>query len=225
MVSSFGFKQQVGESLKLYPETGVFVVARTKHVDQVGRVMLQTQDPKQCLAQVQSHTAQQRTTGHQVWCKNKPDEKAVIQKKPVTQTAKDAKSSPAQPSCVTQSDQLLPAVTQTAAGLRGPPRPLLSSPLPVIVEKPGSSLLQTRKSRTQRQSAKLQSNKPSLPPVMEHSEIHSKAQSMAKSRLEKARCRLQGRIQQAMKLFGVKEISESQAKKTQVQLQTLKMWL
>ncbi|XP_028252465.1 nesprin-2a isoform X3 [Parambassis ranga] len=219
MFSSIGFKQQVGESPKLYPETGVLVVARTKHVDQVGSVMLQTQDPKQCLAQIPSHTAQQRTTGHQVWCKNKPDEKAVIQR--TSQTAKKANSSPAQPSCFTQSDQLLPAVTQTPAGLMGPPRPLLSSPSPVTAEKPGSSPSQSRKSTTQRQPSKLQSNKPSYPPVMEHSEVHSKAQSMAKSRLEKARCRLQGRIQQAMKLFGVKEISESQAKRKQKALKIL----
>lgn len=48
-------------------------------------------------------------------------------------------------------------------------------------------------------------------------EVHSKAQSMARSRLEKTRLRLQGRIQQAVRLFGGKDISGSQAKKKQVQ--------
>ncbi|XP_073348539.1 nesprin-1-like [Pagrus major] len=52
-------------------------------------------------------------------------------------------------------------------------------------------------------------------------EVHSKAQSMARSRLEKARFRLQGRIQQAIKLFGGKEISESQAKRKQRALKIL----
>lgn len=61
---------------------------------------------------------------------------------------------------------------------------------------------------------------------MVRSEVHSKAQSMARSRLEKARFRLQGRIQQAIKLFGGKEISESQAKRKQVQFQKkYKLWI
>ncbi|XP_063350729.1 nesprin-2 [Pelmatolapia mariae] len=67
----------------------------------------------------------------------------------------------------------------------------------------------------------IQSSKPPQPPVMVHSEVHSRAQSMARSRLEKARFRLQGRIQQAMKLFGGKEISESEAKKKQKALKIL----
>nr|XP_020459524.1 nesprin-1-like [Monopterus albus] len=67
-----------------------------------------------------------------------------------------------------------------------------------------------------------QSNKTSpLPPAVVHSEVHSKAQSMAKSRLERVRFRLQGRIQQAIRLFGGKEISESQAKKKQRALKIL----
>ncbi|XP_022621783.1 nesprin-1-like [Seriola dumerili] len=59
------------------------------------------------------------------------------------------------------------------------------------------------------------------PPVVVRSEVHSKAQSMARSRLEKARVHLHGRIQQAIKLFGGKEISESQAKKKQRALKIL----
>ncbi|XP_062267756.1 nesprin-1 isoform X1 [Platichthys flesus] len=59
------------------------------------------------------------------------------------------------------------------------------------------------------------------PPVMVLSEVHSKARSMARSRVEKARVHLQGRIQKAIKLFGGKEISESQAKKKQRALKVL----
>ncbi|KAM4713181.1 nesprin-2a [Anableps anableps] len=59
------------------------------------------------------------------------------------------------------------------------------------------------------------------PPLMSHSEVHSKAQSMARSRLEKARLRLQGRIQQAMKLFGGREMTESHIKKKQKALNIL----
>ncbi|KAM9703427.1 nesprin-2-like [Menidia menidia] len=66
-----------------------------------------------------------------------------------------------------------------------------------------------------------QSQTPPQPPAMVSSEVHSKAQSMARSRLEKARLRLQGRIQQAIKLFGGKELSESQAKKKQKALKIL----
>ncbi|KAK1889404.1 Nesprin-2 [Dissostichus eleginoides] len=59
------------------------------------------------------------------------------------------------------------------------------------------------------------------PLVMVRSEVHSKAQSMARSRLEKARSRLQGRIQQAIRLFGGREVSVSQAKKKQKALKIL----
>ncbi|XP_070706002.1 nesprin-2a [Pempheris klunzingeri] len=131
MFSSLGFQQHVetAHQTQSQPEAGLLVVAKTKHVDQIGNVMLQTQDPNQ------THRTKSRK--------------------------------------------------------RGQPSPV-------------------------------QSNKTSpLPPVMVRSEVHSKAQSMARSRLEKARFRLQGRIQQAIKLFGGKEISESQAKRKQRALKIL----
>lgn len=54
------------------------------------------------------------------------------------------------------------------------------------------------------------------PPVLSRGEIHSRAQSMARSRLEKAKRHLQGRIQQAIILFGSEEISVPQVKRKQV---------
>ncbi|KAM3861499.1 nesprin-2-like [Diretmus argenteus] len=59
------------------------------------------------------------------------------------------------------------------------------------------------------------------PPLMDRSEVGSKAQSMARSRLEKTRFRLQERIQQAVILFSGKEISEQQAKNKQRALRIL----
>lgn len=47
----------------------------------------------------------------------------------------------------------------------------------------------------------------------------ARAQSVTRSRLEKARCRVQGRIQQVIKLFGDKEISGAKAKRKQVQFE------
>ncbi|XP_071395750.1 nesprin-2-like, partial [Centroberyx affinis] len=60
------------------------------------------------------------------------------------------------------------------------------------------------------------------PPVMVRSEVHSKAQSMARSRLGKARFRLQEHIQQAITLFSGKEVSEWQAKRKQRALKILR---
>ncbi|XP_037837524.1 nesprin-2 isoform X2 [Kryptolebias marmoratus] len=59
------------------------------------------------------------------------------------------------------------------------------------------------------------------PPVVVRSEVLSKAQSMARSRLEKARVLLQGRIQQAVNLFSPREMTESQVKKKQKALKVL----
>ncbi|KAK2855974.1 hypothetical protein Q5P01_004709 [Channa striata] len=53
------------------------------------------------------------------------------------------------------------------------------------------------------------------------SEVHLKGQLMARCRLEKARLRLQGRIQQSIQLFVGREISDSEAKKKQRALKIL----
>lgn len=224
------------------PEAGLLVVARTKHVDPTSNIKLQTQDTNQFSLQIPSQTPQQRTRGLQVRPKNYTHSQSAkgetviviphveIQMLPqsVNKVESEAMIQPqsfsifhAPASSPSQNDQLLP---QAPVGPKSPKSPLLSKPIPSTVteEKTGSSPSQTHKflpkSRTREQPITAQSNKTSQqPPVMVRSEVHSKAQSMARSRLEKARFRLQGRIQQAIKLFGSREISEAQAKKKQVQ--------
>ncbi|XP_042359998.1 LOW QUALITY PROTEIN: nesprin-1-like [Plectropomus leopardus] len=231
MFSSLGFQQHIetAHQTQRQPEAGFLVVARTKHVDQIGNVMLQTQDPNQASPQ----TPQQKSRVPQGWPKTQDvytqDEPAIViphvriqtlpqplkelvphTHSPLNEPVKAAESEPmiqpqpfskflAQASCPSQNDQPLPALIQT---------PVESSP---------PSQTHTPVSRIKGQPNILQSDKASpQPPVMVRSEVHSKAQSMARSRLEKARFRLQGRIQQAIKLFGGKEISASQAKRKQV---------
>ncbi|XP_044232894.1 nesprin-2-like isoform X4 [Thunnus albacares] len=257
MFSSLGFRPHVGEAPEKQPpletahqmqkqaQAGLLVVARTKHVDQVGNVKLQTQDPKQHSFQISSPTPQQRTRGLHGQPKNYTHSQSTkqsvivvphvkIQMLPQSVNKVESEAMirsqsffkfPAQASSSSQNEQPL---TQTPVGPKSPKSPLLSKPTPSTVteEKTGSSPSQTHKfqpkSRTREQPNTSQSSKTSLqPPVMVRSEVHSKAQSMAKSRLEKARFRLQGRIQQAIKLFGGKEISEAQAKKKQRALKIL----
>lgn len=257
MFRSLGFKRHMGEEVhRTQPETGLFVVARAKHVDQTGNVKLQTQDPSQLSPQIPCNTHQHRTTDFQGWPKNQHmntlDETTIVispveiqmlpqpLREPVphfhsflAQSVKEAESKPviqpgsfseshAQASSLGQDHQPLPSLTQSAVGI-----PSQKSLLPskhvtgtVTEEKESSPPSQTHKSKSRIRGLPntLQINKTSpRPPVMVLSEVHSKAQSMARSRLEKARVHLQGRIQQAIKLFGWKEISESQAKKKQVQ--------
>ncbi|PWA27935.1 hypothetical protein CCH79_00000556 [Gambusia affinis] len=97
------------------------------------------------------------------------------------------------------------------------PQPVM---VPVQTESPAAGSTEI-KSRTASQPNTTQGQTHTQPPLMIHSEVHRKAQSMARSRLEKARLRLQGRIQQAMKLFGGREMTESQIKKKQKALNTL----
>nr|XP_014270043.2 nesprin-1 isoform X9 [Maylandia zebra] len=243
MFSSLGYKQEVGEfpknqpavetifRTKKQPEIGLLVVARSKHVENIGNIMLQSQHSNQLSAS----TPQQRTRDLQGKLHDEKDiitPKIVTSYPPVTyiqshflQSAKEAESklliqpqsfSKSHPlaSSFSENDQPLPATTQTS--IKGK---FSESPVPA---KYGGSLpcqFQTKHKNTGPSS--IQSSKPPQPPVMVHREVHSKAQSMARSRLEKARFRLQGRIQQAMKLFGGKEISESEAKKKQKALKIL----
>lgn len=242
MFSSLGYKQEVGEfpknqpavetifQTKKQPEMGLLVVARSKHVENIGNIMLQSQHSNQLSAS----TPQQRTRDLQGKLHDERDiitPKIVTSFPPVTyiqshflQSAKEAESelliqpqsfSKSHPlaSSFSENDQPLPATTQTP--IKGK---FSESSVP---PKYGGSLpcqFQTKHKNTGPSS--IQSSKPPQPPVMVHREVHSRAQSMARSRLEKARFRLQGRIQQATKLFGGKEISESEAKKKQVRYQT-----
>ncbi|KAF1376843.1 hypothetical protein PFLUV_G00215650 [Perca fluviatilis] len=237
MFSSLGFLRHVetAHQTQRQPEAGLFVVARTKHVDPIGNVMLQSQDPNQASPQIPPQMPRRRTRDLQGRPKtqhaNTQDEPAIVIPHvkiqmlpqplrrpvpyihaPLAQTVKEAESEPmiqpqsfsishAQALSRSQNDQLLPALTQTPVGPKCPESPVLSkhvtSPVPESV-------------KTSPQ-----------PPVMVRIEVHSKAHSMARSRLEKARFHLQGRIQQAIKLFGGKAISESQAKRKQRALKIL----
>ncbi|XP_033991567.1 nesprin-2 isoform X3 [Trematomus bernacchii] len=224
MFCSLGFLQHVETSRKTpgEPEAGLFVVARTKHVHQIGNVMLQNQDP--CLAspETPSFTPQPRMTGLRGWTKNQPvntnDKPTIVitqaEPEPVIQLFSKSNT---RVSCPSQKDRPLPARIQTPVGPKCAKSPVLSKH--VTSPDPKS---QTSTTRIRGQPNTVQSDTTSPKPlVMVRSEVHSKAQSMARSRLEKARSHLQGRIQQAIRLFGGREVSVSQAKKKQKALKIL----
>ncbi|KAM6915050.1 nesprin-2-like [Xenentodon cancila] len=199
--SNIGFKEQVGEfpewrpafknacQPQKQPETGSgsYVVARTKHVSQIGHVTLQAPGANQ----TPPHASQQNTRDRQglkIQPVSTKDEKG-------TAAAQEDSSVTSLPLLAPKSQGDQPAVTQTW-NIK-------------------------RKSRAGAQAKSSQTPTSAQPPVLIHGEVHSRAQSMARSRLEKARLRLQGRIQQAIKLFGGKEFSESQVKKKQKALNIL----
>lgn len=253
MFGSLGFLQHVEAAHQTHrqPQAGLFVVARTKNVDQVESIKQQTRDPAQVSPESPSQT-QQRTRelqgGPENQHMNTQDEPTIVTPHvpvhilpqplvepgphtPVAQTVEEAQpelmiqpesvsKSHAQASSPSQNDKLGPALTEAPVGPKRPQSPVLFKHItsPVSEGKGSSSPSQSQTSRIRGQPKSLQSNKTCpQPPVMVRSEVHSKAQSMARSRLEKARFRLQGRIQQAIKLFGGRDISESQAKRKQVQ--------
>ncbi|KAM9339272.1 nesprin-2a [Symphorus nematophorus] len=241
---SLGFLRLVetAHQTQRQPEAGLLVVARTKQVDQIGNVVLQ--DPNRVSPESPSQTPQQRKKALQGWSEKQhmttqDDPTNVIPHvqiqipqpvrepgphSPPPQTVRVVEpiiKFHVQASSQSQNDQLPPALTQTP---KCPKSAVLSKQAtsPISEEKESSSPSQTPTSRIRGQPNTLQSNKTSpQPPVLVRSEVHSRAQSMARSRLEKARSRLQGRIQQAIKLFGGKDISESQAKKKQRALKIL----
>ncbi|XP_062293145.1 nesprin-2 isoform X5 [Scomber scombrus] len=250
MFTSLGFRRHVGEApeqtahQKKQAEAGLLVVARTKHVDQIGNIKLQTQDPRQLSSQIPSQIPQQRTRGLQgpgpksyTHSQNTGGETIIViphvQIQMLPQSVKKVESEAMIqplpfPQFHTQALSQSQNEQQAPVGPRSPKSPLLSKPTPSspTEEKTVSSPSQTHKFqpkfRTRDQPNTPQSSKTSPQQlVMVRSEVHSKAQSMARSRLEKARFRLQGRIQQAIKLFGGKEISEAQAKKKQRALKIL----
>lgn len=204
MFSSFGFQRHVetAPQTQTQSKAGSFVVARTKHVEQIGNVVLKTQDPK---PETPSQTPQRSTRG--------------LQGRP----KKQHMNTQEEPTIVIPRVQILPQPSrEPVPHVHAPLAQTVKEPVtcPVPEEKKSSPLSQshTSKSRTREKPDAGQSNKTSPhPPVMVCSEVLSKAQSMARSRLEKARFHLQGRIQQAIKLFGGKDMSESQAKRKQVQ--------
>ncbi|XP_060907682.1 nesprin-2-like isoform X3 [Labrus mixtus] len=231
MFSSLGFQRPVGAAnqTQKQPEPGAIVVARTKHVDKIGNVSVQTHIPNQFLAEFPSQLPQQRAKDvQQIVTQDEPT--IVIPRvqilpqplrepvpqihSPLTPTRKDTESHP------TIQPQSFPQTFNQA------PSPSFSELVTSTVskEKESSHTLQTNKSKSRSVSkpkTPQTEKKPPLPPAMDRSEVHSKAQSMAKSRLLKARFHLQGRIQQAINLFGGRDISDAQAKRKQKALKVL----
>lgn len=188
----------------MQPDPGSVVVARTKHVVQVGTVTLQVQDPSQVSAESVRHAQEEksstRTQDVHIYTLPRPlEEPGPHVQSPLRNIVKEAAS------------ESLPQ-TPTLK------HPLLSKDVKDLESERGSPRSQPHRSRSEvkKSSVPQSSDKPPRPPVMVRSEVHSKAQSMARSRLEKARSRLQGRIQQAIKMFGGRDVSEPQVKRKQV---------
>nr|XP_029132131.1 nesprin-1-like [Labrus bergylta] len=231
MFSSLGFQRPVGAAnqTQKQPEPGAIVVARTKHVDKIGNVSVQTHIPNQFLAEFPSQLPRQRAKDlQQIVMQDEPT--IVIPRvqilpqplrepvpqihSPLTPTRKDTESHPMiQPQSFPQTFNQAPSPSFSE---------LVTST--VSKEKESPHTLQTNKSKSRSVSkpkTPQTEKKPPLPPAMDRSEVHSKAQSMAKSRLLKARFHLQGRIQQAINLFGGRDISDTQAKRKQKALKVL----
>lgn len=254
MFSSLGFRQHVETARhpQRQTEAGLFVVARTKHVDEI--VTLQSQHPNQISPESLSERGELRQSGLQLWCKKqhtstKETKTAATQDQiptvpqlsedtelcipPLDQSVSEAEpmiqpfnKTDARTSGLGPNNQLPAALTQSPVGPRCPrsPAPVETTPVPEEKESSSASQAQLSKSRIRRQPNTPQSIKTSPQAlVLVRGEVHSKAQSMARSRLEKARFRLQGRIQQAIELFGGKEMTESQAKRKQVLVSNLNL--
>lgn len=245
MFSSLGFQQhaEAAHHPQRQTEAGLFVVARTKQVDEVGNVTLQSQDPSQVSPESLSERGELRKSGLQLWCKNQHtstkennttatqdqiltlpqllEEAEICVHPPLDQSVKEAEpmiqpqpfyETDAQTPGLGPNDQLPAALTQSPVGPTCP-----KGPAPDVKESSSASQAQNSTSSIRRQPNTPQSGKTSPQAlVLVRGEVHSKARSMARSRMEKARFRLQGRIQQAIKLFGGKEMTESQAKRKQV---------
>lgn len=231
MFNSIGFQRHVEKARQTTGQTkaGLCVVATTKHTDQVANVVLQKEMHQQktggLLHSPQNQETKDQPVVHRVNIQTLPQlleepehyihsplDQSLEKVEPMIQSELFSKSH-TQASSLGPNDEPLSAPEQRAVGAKDP-----KSPHPE--EKGGSSTAQTHapnpRIRAQPSTSQNVESSPH-PPVMSRSEIHSRAQSMARSRLEKARFHLQGRIQQAIKLFGGKEISVSNGKRKQVQ--------
>lgn len=219
-LKSVGFPQHVET------KTGSRVVVTTKHTDQVASV-LQTEIPDQLLAEIPSETHQQRTGGLAQGSAgpqpSKRDELAVhhvhIQApSELSEAAAPRIHSPlhqsvatiqlwshARAAGVTPAHEHLSVLKQQSADVS-------KDLLPEGGEESHTSIARTTAQPNSSPSAAASPR----PPVLSSGEIHSKAQSMARGRLEKAKGHLLGRIQQAISLFGSGEISVPQVKRKQV---------
>lgn len=231
MFNSIGFQRHIETAPQATGQTkaGLCVVARTKHTDQVANVVLQKELHQQKTGGLLHSPENQHTKAefvvHHVNIQTSPqllEEPEHYIPSPLDQSLEKVElmiqpesfsKSHTQALSLGPNDEPLSALKQHTVGAKDPKRPHAE-------EKEGSSTLQTQapKPRIRVQPNAAQNVKSSPhPPVMSSREIHSRAQSMARSRLEKARFHLQGRIQQAIKLFGGKEVSVSNAKRKQVQ--------
>lgn len=231
MFNSIGLQRHVETAHQATGQTraGLCVVARSKHTDQVANVVLEKELHQQKTGGLLHSPENQQTKDelvvHHVNIQTLPqllDEPGHYIHSPLDQSLEKVElmiqpvsfsKSHTQALSLSPNDEPLSALKHRAVGAKDP-----KSPHPE--EKEGSSTSQTQ---TPRLRIRVQPNtsqnvkSPPHPPVMSSSEIHSRARSMARSRLEKTRFHLQGRIQQAIKLFGGKEISVSNAKRKQVQ--------
>lgn len=231
MFNSIGFRRHVEKAHQATGQTkaGLCVVARSKHTDQVANVVLQKEMHQQKTGGL-LHSPENQETKDQVAVHHvniqmlpqlseepehyihSPLDQSLEKVEPMIQPELFSKSH-TQALSLSPNDEPLSAPKQHTVGPKDP-----KSPHPE--EKEGSSTSQTHTPnpgiRVQANTSRNVKSSPH-PPVMSSSEIHSRAQSMARSRLEKARFHLQGRIQQTIKLFSGKEISVSNAKRKQVQ--------
>lgn len=205
-------------------KTGSRVVVKTKHTDQVANVLLQTQIPDQLFAEIPSETHHQWTGGLAQGSEiPQPSKKGKLVVHRVHIQAPSQLSEEAAPRIHSPLYQSVAAVqlqSHTGASGVSPAHEHLSVPTRQPAaganhpRPEGGEESPTSVCRTAVQPSAAASPRP---PVLSSGEIHSKAQSMARGRLEKAKRHLQGRIQQAIGLFGSGEMSVPQVKRKQVE--------
>lgn len=231
MFNSIGSQRHVGTAHQATGQTkaGLCVVARTKHTDQVANVVqqkeLHQQKTEGLLHSPENQHTKDELVVHHVNIQTLPqllEEPEHYIHSPLDQSLEKVElmiepesfsKSHTQALSLSPTSEPLSALKQHTVGAKDP-----KSPHPEEKEGSSTSQTQTPKPRIRVQPNASQNVESSPhPPVMSSREIHSRARSMARSRLEKARFHLQGRIQQAIKLSGGKEISVSNAKRKQVQ--------
>lgn len=222
----------VGIPRPVETKTGSRVVVRTKHTDQLAKVLLQTQTPNQFLAETPSDTHHRCSRGlpqsPDIQPTSNQDELDIHHVHIQTSSPLSEEAAPHIHSPLHQSVQMIqlqshshtlgvtPAYEhssvpeqQSVAGANGS-HPEGEENFCVSQSHMSVARRGVQPSSSQRATASPR------PPALSSGEIHSKARSMARSRLEKAKRHLQGRIQQAISLFGSEEISVPQLKRKQV---------
>lgn len=187
----------VGNPRPVESKTGSRVVAKTKHTDRVANVLLQTQPPNQFLVDVSLGAHHLTPPPSDTQQTSNQDNLDIHHVHIHTRLSEEAASHIHSP--LHQSVQMVELQSHNQA--LGVTPACGDSSVPEQRVQPSSS---------QRADASMRR------PALSSGEIHSKAQSMARSRLEKAKHLLQERIQEAISLFGSCEISGPQVKRKQV---------